>query len=390
MSPRGATPPRWSLLAGNCAIGCGVMVVPGALNDIVRSLAVSVPVAGQLVAVSAAVVCIGAPLAAVGVARFDRRRFLVLALLWYAIGHALAAFAPSYATLLPLRALGVLAAAAFTPQAAASLAAMTAPADRGRAITFIFLGWSLASVLGMPMHSYIAEALGWRWAFGMVALLSAAAAVWVWRTMPDGVRPPAMDLAQWRRTLTHPALMAIVLVTALSAAGQFTVFSYLAPYFSRELGAGAVGISALYLWFGLFGLAGNLLLTQWIDRVGASRGVALGLGAIALSMAAWPLAGSVLTMGLVLVPWALGCFSSNSAQQARLGAAAPALAAALMALNTTAMYLGQAVGAAGGGVLIAAGGFDALPRAALGWMIAALLLSAWCTRRLAREPAHGD
>lgn len=388
MSTRVPAPAHWwALLAGNFAIGCGVMVVPGALNDIVRSLAVSVPVGGQLVAVSAAVVCVGAPLAAIGVDRFDRRRFLTLTLVWYALGHLLAAFVPDFAWLLPVRTLGMLAAAAFTPQAAASLAAMSEPAQRGRAITFIFLGWSLASVLGMPMHSFIAETVGWRAAFAMVALLSVLAAWAVWRTMPDGVRPPPLALAQWRRTLSHPALMVIVLVTACSAAGQFSVFSYLAPYFSRELGAGAAGISLLFLWFGAFGLAGNLLLTRWIDRLGASRSVAFGLLAIAGTMAAWPLAGSVVGMAVVLVPWALGCFSSNSAQQARLGAAAPAVAGVLMALNTTAMYLGQAVGASSGGVLIAAAGFELLPRVAVAWLLLALALSLWSSRRLARQPA---
>ena len=216
------------------------MVVAGSLNDIVRSLQVSVAVGGQLVAVSAAVVAFGAPLVAVGGRRDSTAAgSSCFTLIWYAVGHALAALMPNFATLLPVRALGVLAAAAFTPQAAAALSAMTAPAERGRAITFIFLGWSLASVLGMPLHSYIGETFGWRWAFGLVALLSAPAAWWVWRTMPDGVKPPPMSLTAWRQTLTHPALMAIVFVTACSAAGQFTLFSYFAPYYSRELGASA-------------------------------------------------------------------------------------------------------------------------------------------------------
>ena len=240
----------------------------------------------------------------------------------------------------------------------------------------------------MPLHSYIGETFGWRWAFGLVALLSAPAAWWVWRTMPDGVKPPPMSLTAWRQTLTHPALMGIVFVTAFSAAGQFTLFSYFAPYYSRELGASALGISALFLCFGVFGLTGNLLLTRYIDRLGASRCVALGLGAIALSMALWPLAATPWAMAVVLVPWALGCFSSNSAQQARLGAAAPALAAALMALNTSAMYLGQAIGAAGGGAMIAAGGFGPLPAVGLVWILGALALSAWSTRRLRRGVAH--
>lgn len=388
MSRPGAAPPHWwALLAGNFAIGCGVMVVPGALNDIAGSLQVSVAIAGQLVAVSAAVMCVGAPLVAVFVGGVDRRQLLVLALVWYAIGHALAAATPGFAALLPVRALGVLGAAAFTPQAAAALNAMTTPADRGRAVTFIFLGWSLASVLGLPLHSYIGETLGWRWAFALVALLSVGAAVAVWRTLPAGIRPAPLSLASWHATLTHPALMAIVAVTALSAAGQFTLFSYFAPYYSQVLGLGAAGISLLFLWFGTFGLAGNLLLTRFVDRFGASRCVAVGLAGMALSLAAWPLSANVWVMLVVLVPWALGCFSSNSAQQARLGAAAPAMAGALMALNTSAIYLGQAVGAASGGMLVATAGFGALSPVALAWMLMALAVSLWASRRLARHAA---
>jgi DHA1 family inner membrane transport protein len=85
----------------------------------------------------------------------------------------------------------------------------------------------------------------------------------------------------------------------------------------------------------------------------------------------------------VTLPWALGCFSSNSAQQARLSSGAPQYAGALLALNSSAMYLGQAIGAASGGLGLAAGGFAALPGAALAWMAAALLLSlglAWHMR----------
>ena len=305
---------------------------------------------------------------------------------------AASALMPSYAALVPVRALTMLAAAVFTPQAAAAMGWLAPPEQRGRAITFIFLGWSVASVFGMPLHAYIGEALGWRWAFGLVALLGAASALWVWRVVPDGIRPPALNLAAWREVLTHPALMAIVAVTALSGAGQFTLFSYFAPYYKAVLGAGATEISLLFAWFGAFALVGNVLLSRHVDRIGAARAVFWLIVAVAVSLLLWPLAGGYATMAAVLVPWALGCFSSNSAQQARLGHAAPALAPALMALNTSAIYLGQAVGAAGGGAVVAAhlalgesgrAVFASLHWIGLAWVIAALLLSRWADRRLA-------
>ena len=381
----------WAVLAGNFAIGCGVMVVAGALNDLVRDLSVSVAMGGQLVAVSALVMAVGAPLAAALSGSWDRKRLLTLSLAGYAVGHALAALMPSYAALLPVRALSVLGAAVFTPQAAAVLSVLAPPDQRGRAIAFAFLGWSLASVIGLPMASWVSEVASWRWAFALVAGLSALAAVVVWRTMPAGVKAAPLSLASWGQVFTSPPLMAIVAVTACSAAGQFSVMTYFAPYFLRVLGATPGQTSAMFLLFGCFAMVGVLLTGRYVDRLGAARTVSLGLAAIALSLALWPLAVGVASMALVLVPWALGCFSSNSAQQARLGGAAPALAGALLSLNTSAIYLGQAVAAAGGGALIAARGFDAsLSWIALAWLLLALALSLWAARALDRRRTASD
>ncbi len=373
-------------MAGNFAIGCGVMVAAGSLNDLVRSLQVSVAVAGQLISVAAVFMALGAPLLAAIVGRADRRWLLTASLLWYAAGHAMAALMPNFAALLPVRALSVLGAAVFTPQAAAAINLLAPPGERGRAITFIFLGWSLSSVLGMPLHSYIGEAFGWRWAFALVAVLSLAAAVGVWRTLPPGLRAAPLSRSDWREALTRPRLIGVVGVTALAAAGQFTLFSYFAPYYRQVLGSDALGVSLLFMWFGAFGLLGNVLLGRFIDRFGAARCATWMMASMALSMGLWPLAVTVPAMLAVLMPWALGCFSANSAQQARLGAAAPALAPALMALNTSAMYLGQAVGAAGGGAMLAAGGFGGLNWVALGWMLLAIGLSIWLMRAGASTP----
>jgi predicted MFS family arabinose efflux permease len=383
LPPAALTRATRALLAGNFAIGCGMMVVPGSLNDLSVSLQVPVAVAGQLVSLGGLGLAIGAPVLAGALGRFDRRWLLTLTLVWYAIGHLLGALMPSFAALLPVRVLGLLAAAVFTPQAGAAMSVMAPPGERARAITFIFLGWSLASVLGMPLASLVGETLGWRWAFVGAAALSVWAAVWVWRTVPAGIRPPALTLGDWRAVLTHPLLMGLVAITVLSACGQFTLFSYMAPYYRQVLLASPGQVSALFLCFGVFGLLGNLLITRWVDRVGPASCVNVALASMALSLALWPLAASVPTMALVLLPWALGCFSSNSAQQARLSASAPLYAGALLALNSSAMYLGQAIGAATGGLSITAGGFAALPATALAWMAAALALSlglAWWMR----------
>lgn len=385
---------RWALLFGNFAIGCGVMVVAGSLNDLVRSLKVSVPVGGQLITVAAVSMAVAAPILAGVLGTIDRRLLLTLALLWYAIGHGLSALAPDYAVLTPLRAACVLGAVVFSPQAAATIGWLAPPAERGRAMTFVFLGWSIASVLGMPLSSLISDAWGWRAAFGAVALLSLAAAAAVWRTVPAGVRPGVSGLAAWRLVGAQPVLLAVVAVTALSGAGQFVLFSYFAPYMKDVLGASGREIALTFFIFGASGVLSTVLVSRSIDRVGAAPMVTALLALMCVTFLAWPWVGpggSLVAFNLLLVPWALGCFASNSAQQARLGGAAPALGGVLIALNTSAIYLGQALGASGGGVVIAANLADGRPAyaglwaAALGWIGLALLLSAWAANRMKRH-----
>lgn len=381
---------RRVLMLGNFVIGCGVMVVGGTLNDLARSLQVSVAVAGQLITAAAVVMAAGAPMLAVWVSGWDRRRLLAGALVWYALGHGLCALMPDYDSLWPLRALTMLAAAVFTPQAAAAIGYMAPPQQRGRSITTVFLGWALASVLGMPLNAWIGETHGWRAAMAFVALLSLMAAGLVLRCMPAGIQPPGLSLRAWRGVMTHPVWMAMVGVTALAGAGQFTVFSYFAPYFRDVVQATPGQLALIFGWFGLWGLIGNLLLSRTVDRIGAHRAVAWLLGLIVLSMSLWPLARGLALTLLVLVPWGLSCMASNSAQQARLSHVAPLLAPALMALNTAAIYLGQATGAAAGGWLVAHWGYDWLHRVGLVWVIAALALSLWAQRVCARTPSLSE
>jgi predicted MFS family arabinose efflux permease len=368
-------------MVGNFVIGTGVMVVPGTLNDLSASLNVSIPQAGLLITAGAILMGVGAPLFAGIVAGWDRRRLLTLSLLWYAGFMALSALAPSYASLLPLRVLTVIAPAIFTPQAAASVGLLVHEAQRGRAITFVFLGWSVASVMGMPLSAWIGGLFGWRWAFGLVAVMALGSAAWVWRAMPDGIRPAALTRQAWGQTLGSAPLMLAVGVTLLLAFGQFILFSYFAPYYQQVLGIGPGTMSLLFLWFGVFGLAGNLGLSRWVDRLGAPRAVLLALGAIALGLVLWPLGRAGLwQMALVLVPWALGSFASNSAQQARLVHMEPALAPATVSLNTSAMYAGQALGAALGGWLIAHGQMARLHQFSLVVVLAAMALSVFAAR----------
>ncbi len=374
---KGMNAARWSLLAGNFMIGCGVMVVGGTLNDLTHSLNISVAQGGHLIAIAAVMMGVGAPLLAAAVAHIDRRKLLSWAMVWYALGHALCALAPSYEWLWPIRALTVLSAAVFTPQAAATMGFMSTPAHRGRSITFVFMGWSIASVAGMPLAAWVGERMGWRVAMLLIAGGSLAAAWFVRSSLPKGIRPPALSLRAWRKVFRSPLLMAVVLVTAFQSAGQFTVLAYAAPYYKLDFGASPEQISLMFAWFGGLALAGNLWLNRMVDKVGAAPAVTLTLSLMVLSLLIWPLGTTLPLLALVTVPWALSGFATNSGQQARLGGLSPRLAPALMALNTSAIYLGHAVGATGGGWVLTHHGYGQLHWLGLAWMLAAWGLSWW-------------
>lgn len=370
----------WALLFGNFVIGTGVMLVPGTLNNISSSLNVSVASAGQIITAGAVLMCISAPLLAALVGGWDRRKLLTGSLLWYGLLHAACVAATSYGGLITLRVMAMIAPAIFTPQAAAVAGLLVPPEQRGKAITMVFLGWSIASVVGAPLGAWIGGTVGWRAAFGLLALLALLSAVWVWRVLPSGVRPPALSVQLWRETLSSKVLLSAVAVTAISSAGQFVLFAYQAPFLVAQVQA-TPGMIALYFTvFGAFGFIGNLVISRHVDRLGPPRAVLIALACMALSLLLWPLGTSLALLCLVSVPWALGCFSSNSAQQARLVAIAPAVASVSIALNTSAMYMGQGLGSALGGWMIAHERMADLHWASFAGLLCAMGVSVWASK----------
>lgn len=370
----------WALLFGNFVIGTGIMLIPGNLNGISHSLGVGVATAGQLITTGSVVICLGAPVFAALLSRWDRRGLLALSMLWYGIFPLLCTLATDFYTLMALRVLAVVPAAVFTPQAAACAGALVPPEQRGRAITLVFLGWSVASVLGSPISAWVGGTLGWRVAFYGVAALSMACALWVWRAMPKGLEPPALGTQAWGELVRSKAVLLALAVTVCASASQFVLFAYFAPYFKASLDISAGGLASVFMVFGMFGFVGSALMSRHIDRLGASNAVLIGLLCMAASLLLWPLGTSILAACLVCIPWGLGCFATNSAQQARLVGLAPALASVSVALNTSAMYAGQAIGAASGGYGIAMGRMQDLHWLGFAGMLCAVAVSEWARR----------
>lgn len=392
--PRGALA---ALLFGNFVVACGVMVVPGMLDHLARDLNVSIPAAGHLLSLAALAMCVGAPVAAALTSHIDRRLLLLVTLLVFGLGHVACALAPDYAVLLVIRPVAVLGAAVFAPQAAATIGLMVPAHQRATAVTTVFLGWSISSVVAMPMGNLIANYISWRAAFGVVAVLAFMAALATWRVVPAGLTVPPLSLRSWLEVAASRRLRLILLSTLAWCGGQFMVLGYIAPTLRHFIDATPATLAMLMAAQGLFGLVGSVMLSRMVGRIGPDRGARTSLILICAGVLAWSVATLVLpsttSVAIAVMIWGIGSFSFVSAQQARLAISAPELSSASIALNSSSLYAGQALGAAAGGVVVGLYGFAPLGPAALAIMLLALVISVAADRKTAPpegpRAAHG-
>ena len=374
-----------NLAFANFTAGTGVLVVAGMLNEVAADLHVSVAVAGQLFTASSLAICFGAPILAGLTTRIDRRVLLAGALAAFGVLNFAAALAPGYVILVVARLAMGLCVAIITPQAAATAGVLAPPAERGRALSMVFLGFAISSVVGVPLGAYLGAVLGWRMTVALVGVLAVVAAGAIWFLMPAGLHVAKMDRKAWRDLAGSAAILLVIATTVVQATGQFVLYSYIAPVLKEFLSATPATISLLLLWLGVAGVAGNIIAGRWIDILHPSRIIYLALAAMLAAFVMWPSTrGSFALMGIALMLWGLGCFAINMSQQARLVALAPQLTSASIALNSSGIYLGQALGAMGGALVIGEAGFGALS-----WVGAIFLAAAMGVSMLAGNARSG-
>jgi MFS transporter, DHA1 family, inner membrane transport protein len=215
-----------------------------------------------------------------------------------------------------------------------------------------------------------------------VTLLSALVLAAVWMTVPKDIRIAPLNSSSWRAVAKHPALLLTLAITILNGCGQFTLLTYLNPSLKASLGADTNTVALILAWFGLWATTGNFAASRCVEKLGPGRVVTGALIMISAALVVWGFGAGALPAVLVAAAlWGVGMFSSNSVQQARLSAFAPELASASVALNTSAIYVGQGSAAALGGALISAGHMPYLPFAGAGIVLAATALSAFVLLR---------
>jgi MFS transporter, DHA1 family, inner membrane transport protein len=367
------------LTLGAFAIGTEGFMIAGLLPALARDLNVGQPAAGQLVTAFSLAYAIGAPVMAVLTAHLERRRLLVVAMAGFGIANLLAAVAPGYAGLLVARLLLALSAASFMPAASGYAAALGGLERRGRALSMVTNGLTLAIIAGVPLGVLVGQGFGWRATFVGVAVLALLSLLGIIMRLPS--QPPGITASLSERlALTRRSdMLAVLATTVLTVASTFTVYTYLGVFLADVAGVRPQGLALVLLGFGLASAVGARLGGTMADRWGARHTVIVGCSLTFLAYLILSLGtslGSARAM-LALLPaimlWGLASWGLITAQQVRLVALAPNLAAVSLSLNSSAIYLGSATGAAVGALVIANAGVGRLGWVAAGFSVAALL-----------------
>lgn len=368
--------PLIALIVASFAIGTSEFVIVGLLPNLARDFAISIPAAGYLVTAYALGVTFGSPFIAVAVSRWNRRAALIALMGVFVVGNALCALAPGYWTMMAARIVTALSHGAFFGIGSVVAADLVPREKRARAVALVFLGLTMANVLGVPAGTILGQLAGWRATFWAVVLIGVVSMVAIAVLLPADLRGGSGRILNEVRILGRPQVLLAMLMAVLSSASLFSVFTYVAPLLERVSGLSPHGVSFVLLLFGVGLTAGGLLGGRLADRYSA-RTIMLTLGVIALVLVTLRVvAGDAVLAVITIGVWGVAVFTMISPLQTRVidyAGDAPNLASTI---NQGAFNLGNASGAWIGGAALGVGvTYAALPLVGAGLAISALAVA---------------
>lgn len=370
-----------TLAGGAFVIGADGFMLAAVLPQMADQLGVGLDRMGWLVTVFAWTYALSAPLLGVWLGRHNRRTIIALALLIFAIGNGLVAVAVSYEWAMVGRVVAALGSAMFMPTAMALATNLAPTQHRGKAISTITTGMTLATVLAVPLGAMVGEHYGFRllfWAMGGGALMIIGLVLWLIRLADARAtlagRP---SLSLLLAALKQRSVALTLVVTVLIFMAGMSVAAYLSAIV-QQAGLSSA-FSLILLVFGLGSLAGGLVagwLTDryqgpWLLRIST---IIFGLSLVSLAMVAtWRTA--VWLVCLVVLSWCVSAWVAGIAQQYRLVALDPRRAQLNLSLNSSSIYLGQGFGGALGSIIISHQPASVIPLAAAVMLVVGLVLT---------------
>ena len=384
--------PGWlaGLFVATLALGTDEFVIAGLLPELAADLQISTGAAGQLITVFALTFAIGAPVMAVALDPLPRRHVILTGLAVFILANGAAAIAPTFSILLALRAVAGLAAAVVSATAFA-VAAQGAPQDRqGRYLAVVTAGLTVAHFTGVPVGTWIGALFGWRSTFVLIAIVALGAMCVLAVTTPHLHGSAAMGLASRLRPLRDPRVLRLVLAVFLSGAGGLMFYSYLSALLEQHQGTTAA-LPWVLLLVGVIGVPSALLGGWFADRFGGRRSRLIVIGWHAGALA---LAGILLALGaplpvllLSIAAWSIFAWALNPPLQASTIEAAPQAPMTAVSLNISGLYLGTAVAAGLGGLIVDGPGALWVPAAATLALVLAWVSAAFRVPQHASVPA---
>lgn len=355
-------PGRLPLVVYVLALGTFLMlttefVVAGILPQVAADLGVSLASAGSLITVFAVGMIIGSPTMAVLTMRLSKRLTLILALVVFVVGHVVVAMNADFTVLLIARFVTAIATGAFWSVAAVVATRAADAASGARAMGVVTAGGALATVLGVPIGAFIAQALGWRGTFWALAAAAVVAAFFIARLVPaDTDRHPSSsvivglggEFAGLRSSRLWLALLACVTTTG----GVLATYSYITPMLTDITGIPGTTVPLVLTGFGVGSFLGTLLG----GRLGDTRPGAVTIVTPAVTTVILALVGlfSGIPAAVIALVVLLGLFglSANGVLIHLAVGAAGRSATLASALAVSAFNLGTAAGAAVAGLTL--------------------------------------
>lgn len=339
--------PIFAMFLAAFGIGTAEFVIAGLLPDVSADLGVSIPTAGMLITAYALGVAAGGPVVTLLISRIARKTALLALVAAFTVGQALCALAPDYSLLMAARLLVSIGHGAYFGVAAIAATKLVPPGQSGRAVALLLAGITVANILGVPAGTAIGNSLGWRatfWAVGALGVLSLVAiALLVPADKPE--QHAQTSLAAQVRVLGRPAIYLSFLVIIIAMVGQFSMFTYIAPFLIEITHAPVDLVPWLLLLFGVGSTVGVLVggrLADWRLMPTLIGMLLLAAGVYAV-MAMF--GGNVWVMVACIPLWAGLSFGFGAPVQSRIlkaAADAPNLASPLI---PTAFNVGIAMGA---------------------------------------------
>lgn len=351
-----------ALATGAFAIGTTEFAPMGLLPVIADGVKVSIPTAGMLVSAYAIGVMIGAPVMTLLFSRFGKRAALISLMLIFTVGNVLSAFAPGYTTLLLSRLITSLNHGAFFGIGAVVAASVVPKEKQASAIAAMFMGLTVANVGGVPAATWIGQQVGWRLAFGGTAVLGLVTIGALWLALPKGEAGERPNVRRELKVLTSREVLLAMGTTVLGSGAMFALYTYVAPMLADITHAGPGFVAFALVLIGIGFTLGNSLggrLADW-SLDGATK---LILAVLAVVMVLLPLLLQThVGAAIGLVVWGAAAFGIVPPVQMRVMQAAAQAPGLASSVNVGAFNLGNAVGAALGGVVIGQGlGYAAVP-----------------------------